>query len=157
MPNIFVKVPKGAFPDAHRTALVRKLNDAAAAAEQIPDDPKKRFFCWVTVDEVAPGSWTCGAIDMTEQILPCLAVIHVPAGVLDDASRAMYVDLVHNAFKLALPATEQRQLTTSVMLHDVIDGSWGGNGSILRLSDFARMSGYAHLQSLVSDTRRAPA
>ncbi len=147
MPNILVKVPKGSFPNQHRA---RQLNDAAAAAEQIPDDPKKRFLCWITVDEVEPGSWTCGAIDMSEQILPCIAVIYVPAGVLDDASRAMYVDLVHAAFKQALPATERRQLATSVILHEVADGSWGGNGTILRLPDLARISGYAHLQSLAT-------
>jgi phenylpyruvate tautomerase PptA (4-oxalocrotonate tautomerase family) len=149
MPNILVKIPKGSFPNEHRTALVRKLNDAAAAAEQIPDAPKKRLFCWVIIDEVESGSWTCGAIDMTGQILPCLAMICLPAGVLDDASRAIYVDLVHEAFKQALPATEKRQLATSVVLHDVTDGAWGVNGTIWRLPRFAQAAGFAHLQSLV--------
>lgn len=152
MPNIFVKIPQDSFPAEHRSMLVRKLNAAAAAAEQIPDDPKKRFLCWVIVDEVGPGSWTCGAIDMTAQLLPCIAMIYLPAGVLDAASRTSYVNLVHEAFKQALPASEKRQLATSVVLHDVADGAWGANGAIWRLPDFAQAAGFAHLQSLVSVT-----
>lgn len=149
MPNILVKIPKGAFPTEHRAVLVKMLNAAAAAAEQIPDDPRKRSMCWVIIDEVEPGSWTCGASDMSAKLLPCLAVIYVPAGVLDGASQAVYVDLVHAAFKQSLPATEQRQLATSVILHDVADGSWGANGAIWRLPDFAQAAGFAHLQALL--------
>lgn len=152
MPNILVKIPKDAFPTEHRAILVQKLNDAAAAAEQIPDDPRKRSMCWVLIDEVAPGAWTCGAIDMSVRLLPCLAVIYVPAGVLDDASQAMYVDLIHAAFKQSLPATEKRQLVTSVILHHVVDGTWGVNDTIWRLPDFAQAAGYAHLQKLASLT-----
>lgn len=128
---------------------MQKLNDAAAAAEQIPDDPRKRSMCWVIIDEVEPGSWTCGASDMSAKLLPCLAVIYVPAGVLDGASQAIYVDLVHAAFKQSLPETEQHQLATSVILHNVADGSWGANGAIWRLPDFAQAAGYAHLQTLL--------
>jgi len=149
MPNILVKIPKGAFPTEHRTALVQKLNDAAAAAEQIPEDPRKRSMCWVILDEVEPGSLSCGAIDMSARLLTCLAVIYVPAGVLDGASQAMYVDLVHAAFKQSLPATEKRQLATSVILQNVADGSWGANGAIWRLPDFAQAAGFAHLQALL--------
>lgn len=152
MPNILVKITKGAFPTEHRAVLVQKLNDAAAIAEQIPDDPRKRSMCWVIIDEVEPGAWTCGASDMSARLLPCLAVIYVPAGVLDDASQAMYVDLVHAAFKQSLPTTEQRQLATSVILHNVVDGTWGVNDTIWRLPNFARAAGYAHLQELVSRT-----
>ena len=152
MPNILVKIPNGAFPTEHRAVLVKMLNAAAAAAEQIPDDPRKRSMCWVIIDEVEPGSWTCGASDMSAKLLPCLAVIYVPAGVLDGASQAVYVDLVHAAFKQSLPATEQRQLATSVILHDVADGSWGANGAIWRLPDFAQAAGFAHLQALLPRT-----
>ncbi|MDP3817025.1 tautomerase [Pseudomonas sp.] len=151
MPNILVKIPQGSFPAEHRATLMRKLNDAAATAEQIPQDQNKRFFCWVVVDEVEPGSLTCGALDMTAQVLPCIAMIYVPAGVVDDAARASYAKLVHEAFVQALPATEKRQLATSVMLHDVIDGTWGANGAIWRLPELAKASGYAHLQALVAD------
>jgi hypothetical protein len=37
-------------------------------------------------------------------------------------------------------------LLTSIMLHDVADGTWGANGTIWRLSDIAAAAGYAHLQ-----------
>jgi phenylpyruvate tautomerase PptA (4-oxalocrotonate tautomerase family) len=152
MPNILVKIPKGVFPTEHRAVLVQKLNDAAATAEQIPDDPRKRSMCWVIIDEVESSSWTCGPTDMSGRILPCIALIYIPAGVLDDASQAVYVNLVHEAFKQSLPATEKRQLATSVILHHVIDGTWGVNGTIWRLPNFAQAAGYAHLQELVSLT-----
>lgn len=148
MPNILVKLPKDSFPAQHREALVRLLNHAAASAEQIPDDAKKRFLCWVVVDEVAPGFWTCGGIDVTAQVLPCIAMLYVPAGVLDAATRARYVSLVHDAFRQALPATDQRRLATSVIVHDVAEGTWGANGAIWRLPDFVDEVGFAHLKSL---------
>ena len=88
-------------------------------------------------------------IDMSARLLTCLAVIYVPTGVLDAASQAMYVDLVHAAFKQSLPASEKRQLATSVILQNVADGSWGANGAIWRLPDFAQAAGFAHLQALL--------
>jgi phenylpyruvate tautomerase PptA (4-oxalocrotonate tautomerase family) len=148
LPNILVKLPKDSFPAQHREALVRLLSHAAASAEQIPDEPKKRSLCWVVVDEVAPGFWMCGGIDVTAQVLPCIAMIYVPAGVLDAAGRARFVKLVDDAFRQALPATDQRRLATSVIVHDVVEGTWGANGAIWRLPDFVDAVGFAHLKPL---------
>ena len=150
MPNILVKIPHGAFPDAYRSTLVRKLNDAAATAEQIPDEPGKRMLCWVVIDEQPAGAWTCGAIDMSARLLPCLVVVHVPAGVLDGAARAVFVALIHQAFKQALPNGEQRQLATSVIINEVVEGNWGANGKIVRLPELTQVAGYMHLQSLLA-------
>ena len=150
MPNILIKVPKGAFPGDARMNLLRHITDAAATAEQIPADPKKRFTSWVVIDETEAGMWACGGFDMSLQVLPCIAVVYVPDGVLDEPSRALYVKLVHDAFKQALPANEQRQLATSVILHDVADGAWGGNGVIWKLTDLVKAAGYAHLQHLTA-------
>jgi phenylpyruvate tautomerase PptA (4-oxalocrotonate tautomerase family) len=149
MPNIVVHVPQGAYPGNARSALMQNINHAAASAEQMPNDPKKRFLCWVLIHEVAAGAWTCGALDMTQQVLPCFAVVHLPAGVLDDGARADYVRSMHDAFKRALPPDDTRQLMTSVVLHDVTDGTWGANGQLWRLPDFAQAAGYVHLQHLV--------
>lgn len=152
MPNILVKVPKGAFPgDAHAN-LVRHIVDAAATAEQMPADPKKRFLCWVLLEETEAGMWTCGGIDLSSQVLTCFALVHVPGGVLDESSRATYVKLMHDAFKQALPAGDQRQLASSVILHDVADGTWGGNGAILTLPGLTKAAGYSHLQHLIAAT-----
>ena len=150
VPNILVKVPKGSFPDDARMNLLSRITDAAAAAEQIPSDPKKRFTSWVVIDEIETGMWACGGIDMSSQVLPCIVVVYVPAGVLDAPSRAMYVKLMHDAFKQALPVSEKRQLVTSVILHDVADGTWGGNGAIWTLPDLIKAAGYAHLQHLAA-------
>lgn len=147
MPNILIKIPSGVFPADRRAVLVKKINEAAAAAEQIPDDPKKRFLCWVLVDELDSGAWTCGAADVTSQVLPCMALIYVPTGVLDNVTRAQYVNLVHNAFKQALPENDKRQLLTSVILHEVRDGTWGVNGAVWQLTDFAKAIGFAQLQA----------
>jgi phenylpyruvate tautomerase PptA (4-oxalocrotonate tautomerase family) len=149
MPNIVVYIPKGSFPSEARSALAGRITEAAARVEQIPDDPRKRIVCWVLVQEVEPGAWTCGGADVTAQLLPCVAMVHVPAGVLDDASRALYVQAVHDAFKQSLAADEKRRLASSVMLQEVPDGTWGANGVIWRLPDLAKASGYAHLQHLV--------
>lgn len=149
MPNILVHIPKGAFPGAARAALARRIDDAAAAAEQIPAEPRKRLLCWVLIDEIDAGAWTCGGADVTARMLPCVAIVYVPAGVLDDASRAAYVQALHDAFEQSRPAGDEHPLASSVMLHEVADGTWGANGAVWRLPDFAKAAGYAHLQHLV--------
>jgi phenylpyruvate tautomerase PptA (4-oxalocrotonate tautomerase family) len=150
MPNIVLKIPSNSFPGAQRAALVQGINEAAATAERIPADPRKRFLCWVMIDEIEPGNWTCGGADVTGQFLPCMAVVHVPNGVLDDAARATYTRLLQVAFQNALPADEKRQLLTSVVFNAVEDGAWGVGGAVWRLPDFARAAGFAHLQHLVA-------
>jgi phenylpyruvate tautomerase PptA (4-oxalocrotonate tautomerase family) len=150
MPNILVKVPQGAFTAEQRQTLAQKINEAAATAEQMPDDMQKRFVNWIMVDEVAQGMFTCGGLDMTKQVLPCSAMVYLPAGVLDGASRASYVKAMHAAFAATLDSSEKRQLATSVILHEVPEGQWGANGMIWRLPDFAKAAGYAHLQALVA-------
>lgn len=149
MPNIVLKIPKHAFPGGHCAALVQGINEAAAAAERIPTDPRKRFLCWVLVDEIEAGNWTCGGADVSSQFLPCMAVVHVPDGVLDDAARAIYTRLMHAAFQNALHADEKRQLLTSIVFNAVEDGSWGVGSVVWRLPDFARAAGFEHLQHLL--------
>lgn len=147
MPNIVIQIPSGVFSVDCRSELVGKINEAAAIAEQIPNDPKKRFLCWVLIEEVPAGAWTCGTVAAMPQLVPCIARIDVPAGVLDDDSRAQYVRLVHNAFRQALPEGDKRQVITSVLLNEVADGTWGVNGAVWRLEDFAKAAGFAHLQT----------
>jgi phenylpyruvate tautomerase PptA (4-oxalocrotonate tautomerase family) len=148
MPNIQLKIPQGAFPGDARTALLRNIIDAAATAENIPDDPRKRALCWVAVEETPAGTWVCGSPDMSARLLPCFAVVYVPAGVLTAAARAYYMQLLHAAFQQALPAGESRRLVTSIVLHDVADGHWGVDGALWKLPDFVRAAGYGHLQTL---------
>lgn len=150
MPNILVKVPKGVFPQEARERLCQLITDAAARSEQIPADLTMRATTWIALDEVEPGMLTCAGVDMTARLLPCIAVVYVPQGVIDTSTRATYARNMHDAFVNALPANESRQLITSVMLHDVIDGTWGVNGEIWTLPTLAKAAGYAHLQHLVS-------
>jgi phenylpyruvate tautomerase PptA (4-oxalocrotonate tautomerase family) len=150
MPNIFVHIPKNSFPGEARSTLVRRINEAAAQAEQIPNDPRKRALCWVLIDEIDSGAWTCGGNDLSAQLLTCVAMVYLPVGVLDDSTRALYVKAFHEAFKQSVPLQDQRQLVTSVVLHEVIEGRWGANGEVWRLANFAKAAGFAHLQHLVS-------
>lgn len=153
MPNIHIRIPKGSYPGAARADLVRRINDAAANAEQISAEPRKRMLCWVLIDEFDDGAWTCGGTDMTAQLLPCIATVYVPAGVLNDAARAQYVQELHEAFKQSSAAEDARQVASSVVLQEVTDGSWGVNGAIWRLPQFAKAAGFAHLQQLLSSVQ----
>jgi phenylpyruvate tautomerase PptA (4-oxalocrotonate tautomerase family) len=148
MPNIIVKVPANTFNAEAKASLVKAINAAAAECERIPADPKKRFLCWVMIEEVAAGHWTCGGHDMSQMVVPVLAIVNLPAGVLDDASRARYVSLMHKAIGDALPG-EKRQVATSCIMNEVADGMWGASGNIWRLPQFAAAAGYEHLQHLV--------
>ena len=149
MPNIILKIPRDSFSPDARSALVQKVNEAAAAAERIPADSMKRSLCWVVVEEVEQGLWTCGAADVTAKVLPCIAIVHVPDGVLDATTRSSYVQAIHSAFKDAMSPEDRRALATSVILHEVADGAWGVNGAIWSLPTFARVAGFEHLQHLV--------
>jgi len=149
MPNILVKIPKGLFTGDTKARLVAGLNRAAAQAERIPDDPRRRALCWVIVEEVEAGNWTCGGRDVSAAVIPIFVMVHVPSGVLDQASRALYVKLIDLAFRDALPASEKRKIATSVILNDVADGVWGAGGEIWHLPTFAARAGFEHLQHLV--------
>lgn len=152
MPNIFVRVPKGAFPVEARQRLVRNINDAAGAAEQMPNDPKMRSLTWIVIEEIESGMWTCGGVDVSTKALTCSAIVHVPAGVLNAPARALYIKLMYEAFKQSLPDGEQRQLLTSIILQDVAEGTWGGNDTVWTLPKLAQAAGYAHLQHLTRDS-----
>jgi phenylpyruvate tautomerase PptA (4-oxalocrotonate tautomerase family) len=149
MPNIIITLPNGSYPGSARAELVQRINEAAAKAEQIAANPRARMLCWVAVNELAVGQLTCGGQDISAQVLPCIVTAYVPAGVLGAESRKLYVQLVQEAFAQAKPAEDKRMVMTSVMLHDVPDGQWGGNGTIWHLSDIAKTAGYEHLQHLV--------
>ncbi|MES2126241.1 MAG: tautomerase [Pseudomonadota bacterium] len=148
MPNIFVTLPAGALDAAGKQQLVERINAAAWHAEQIPDDAKQRFLCWVVIDETAPGNWTCGGQDVSARFVPVLVQVNVPAGVLDAGARAGYTDGIQ-AGLLAVLGKERRRLVTSVIFNEVPDGQWAVNGALWRLPDFAAGAGYRHLQHLV--------
>ncbi|MGM3277468.1 tautomerase family protein [Ralstonia sp. 24A2] len=150
MPNILIKIPADTFGGAARAELARRITHAAVQAEQIADDPRSRATTWVVIEDVPAGAWWCGGADLSAQIVPCMAIAHVPAGVLDAGARAVFVQCMHEAFAQALPASDGRRTVTSVMLHDVADGTWGVNGALWGLADFIRAAGYAHLQHRVA-------
>jgi phenylpyruvate tautomerase PptA (4-oxalocrotonate tautomerase family) len=146
MPNILIKVPKNVFPLESSKELIRQVNEVAGDVEKMPKHPKQRFLNWVVLEEIESAMFTCGGVDVTSQVVPCIAIVFVPLGVLDDALRKNYVADLHAAFQANLPVGDKRVLATSIILNEVADGTWGANGNLWRLGDFAKAAGYGHLQ-----------
>ncbi len=150
MPNIIVKIPEGAFDEAGRAALGKGIHAAAKAVENWGDDPRQEALTWVLVEEVKPGCLFAGGIYQTLRIIPVIVFFYLPAGVIDQAGRVEAIKRVHQAIAAAKSASDPRQVATSIMIWEVADGTWGGNGQLWRLPDFAHAAGYKHLQHLVS-------
>ena len=149
MPNIIVKVPEGAFDAAARAALGRGIHAAAKAVEGWGDDPRQEALTWVLVEEVKSGGLFVGGADQSSRVIPVIVFFYPPAGVVDAAGRAEAVKRIHQAVAAAKPAADPRPVATSIIVRDVADGTWGANGQLWHLPDFARAAGYRHLQHLV--------
>lgn len=150
MPYITVKVPSGVLGGEAKSALVKGICAAAAECEQVPDDPKMRALCVVTIEEKAASTVTFGGNDLSQMLVSFDAAVNIPKGVLDDSSRARFVELLHKAAVDALPA-EKRRITSSFVINEIEDGMWGVRGFLWKLPDFAAASGYRHLQHLVAN------
>lgn len=148
MPFITVKVPAGVLDEAAKATLTNGICAAAAECEQVPDDPKMRALCVVSIEETGAGNRTFGGRDLSQMLVPLDATVNIPKGVLDDRSRARFVELLHQAVMSALP-DEKRRITSSFIINEIEDGMWGVSGSLWKLPDFAAASGYRHLQHLV--------
>lgn len=144
MPNILIKVPTGAFNGYQRSRLLQSVSEAAIANERMGGTPRQQSLCWVLIEEVHSSDWLCGGMDIHAQAVPCIVIVHVPAGVLDEQMRREYVKDLHQAIARA-QADEERVLMTSIQLVDVADGTWGANGNLWHLDDFTRAAGYEHL------------
>lgn len=149
MPNILIKVPQGSFTSGQRALLCEEITNVAVAVEQIGNDPRQRSLCWTLIDEVASGSWTCGAVDVSAQVIPCIVQVKVPEGVLNEAMRSDYVQRLHQAVSRSRVTGDERVIMTSIILDEVKDGFWAANGAIWHLADFIQAAGYRHLQGQV--------
>jgi len=147
MPNITVKIPEGLFS---LSKLAQGLTTASKTVEQIGDDPRHLFTSWVSIEEVKADSMFAAGDPALGLLIPAVVQFHYPAGVLDDAARALAAKLFHAAVVDARIAPDARNVHTSLIMSEVPDGSWGVSGAISRLPDFARTAGYKHLQHLVS-------
>ncbi|MEE9098992.1 tautomerase family protein [Pseudomonas nitroreducens] len=145
MPNILIKVPTGAFSEPQRERLLKRVSDAAIAHERIGSDPRQRSLCWVLIEEVPAADWLCGGANVHAQAIPCIVMVKVPAGVLDEQMRKEYVLGLHQAIEQCAGPDDGRMLMTSIQLTDIADGTWGANGCLWRLADFTRAAGYGHL------------
>jgi phenylpyruvate tautomerase PptA (4-oxalocrotonate tautomerase family) len=149
MPNILIKIPEGAFDAAGRTKLGHAVHAAAKAVEGWGDSPLQEALTWVLVEEVPAGNLFVGGADLSVRYIPVIVFFYAPAGVIDAEGRAKAVELINTAVHAAKRAGDERMALTSIMIWAVADGTWGANGQIWRLPDFARAAGYKHLQHLV--------
>lgn len=149
MPNIVVKAPEGAFDAAGCDRLAKGITAVAKTVEQIGDDPRQEFTTWVVIEEVKAGHFFAGGNDPVSRVLPVIVFFYAPAGVIDEAGRVEAVRLVQEVVSAAKPASDPRPVMTSVIMAEVADGTWGVNGGLWRLPDFARVAGYKRLQHLV--------
>lgn len=143
VPNIIAKVPEGAFDAA---LLARGLTAAAKTVEQIGDHPRQEFTIWVVIEEVKAGFFFAGGDSPLSLALPAIVFVHLPAGVIDEAGRAEAVRLVQAAVAGAKSDADPRPAMTSVIVSEVTDGTWGVNGALWRLGEFAKAAGYKHFQ-----------
>jgi phenylpyruvate tautomerase PptA (4-oxalocrotonate tautomerase family) len=150
MPIIVVKVPEGAFDAAGCDRLGMGITAAAKTVEQIGDDPRQEFTTWVVIEEVKAGHFFAGGNDPVSRVLPVIVFFHAPAGVVDEAGRVKAVRLIQEAVAAAKSPADSRPVMTSVMVSDVADGTWGANGALWRLPDFAKAAGYKHLTHLAA-------
>jgi phenylpyruvate tautomerase PptA (4-oxalocrotonate tautomerase family) len=150
MPNIILKTPRGAFTRAARDSLAQAVTEVARVVEQGGDAPTQAALTWVLIEEYEPGAFYAGGHDPLSRIIPVVVFFHYPQGVLDDAARAEAVRALQYVISAAKASDDPRQVMTSVIMSEVPDGTWGGNGGVWRLPDLARVAGYKHLQHLVA-------
>lgn len=147
MPNIIVKSPQGILTQEIKSALAKKLTQAASDAEQIGADPRHQFLTWVAFEEWAEGSVFAGGMDPMSQVVPLMVFIYPPEGVLDQDAQAEYGSSIHAA--LTETVAGKIPVASSVIFSPVSDGDWCANGQVWKLPDIARAAGFKHLQHLV--------
>ena len=145
MPQITIKLPAPIIDPDLRRRLAQGVTDVAVAVESIPDRPETRFFCWVIVEAVEPGTWTCGGLQ-PDHVVPCYATVLVPEGVLTPDLRRRYVEQLDKAIRCSLGKEFAQRVATSIVIQDVADGTWGANGAVMNLTDFVAKVGFEHLQ-----------
>src|SRR5260370_471722 len=89
MPFITVKVPAGVLGDEAKVVLTNGICAAAAECEQVPDDPKMRALCVVTIEEISTGNRTYCGRDLS-QMLVSLDALAVRESTLLDVTKRVY-------------------------------------------------------------------
>ena len=100
----------------------------ALSVEQIGNDPRQRSLCWTLVEEVAPGAWTCGGVDVSAQAIPCIVQVckiwrsrrhskrqpfALPRFTTGQGSSSLLFDQI-----TGLPALIEKRLLGTIQTHD---------------------------------------
>jgi phenylpyruvate tautomerase PptA (4-oxalocrotonate tautomerase family) len=136
MPMLDVYIPDGALTTEVEDRLVARLTDLLLAHEGVkPDNPRARALAWVWVHRPAKVFVAGAPADRPRYKL----VPQVPEGQYDDQRRAA---MVADATAAVLDAEEQMGRSRDpsmiwIFPTEIPDGTWAGDGQILRLSDIA--------------------
>lgn len=83
----------------------------------------------VMIEKVTVGDWSFGGAHLPDVLMSFVASVVLAKGILDDRSRARFVDLAHKAVNDSPPG-EKRRITTSFLINEIEDRMWGVNGSL---------------------------
>ena len=149
MPYIAITVQHRDFEPAAIDAMGRAAARAAADAEEIPDDPLRRANTVVQIIEAPAGQlYSAAGGDAPRAVRIVIAEVFVCEGVLDAAHRARCIRGIHAAIRDAGAVSGARggiPVRTSIIVNDVTNGTWGIDGELQFLPDFAARAGYRHL------------
>ncbi|MEV4319641.1 tautomerase family protein [Actinocrispum sp. NPDC049592] len=142
MPLITIRATPGAFTAESKARLVEAITNAACEAESLPAANRVRtIVIWEDLTDVYLGA------QPAQELARLLLLDFVASdGVLDPVRREAFAHDVHWA-ALGEPA-DDRPVKTSVLFHDVPEGRWGRDGTIMRLPAMAAAAGFEHLKGL---------
>ena len=150
MPLNHVTLTPDAVDPVGRLALVAAITDAAGRAESVPDTPEGRRRSVVVVHDQPSGTVFWGGEPYESHIRAVFVDFVCSAGVLDGARKERFAAELQAAANATTRAGDPRPIITSVIFHEVPEGSWGREGGIRRLPDMARAAGFTHLRSIVA-------
>ena len=110
MPIVRVQVPAGLFNREITEYLIGEVNEAAAAAEQMPADPEKRLGLIVLWEELPAGAIRSNAVDPVGLAAPVFVWLFPPAGVLVDNHAARFVAQVQKPLQYRRHRAAHRHL-----------------------------------------------
>ncbi len=137
MPMIEMTCPEQSLSKSAQDKLMRELTDRLLHWEGAPvDNAVAQSISWAFVYEQPRSHFYVGGQPITEDHYR--VKITVPDGVLDDERKA---GLVADATELVgkYAGEGHNSYRTWVLIREIRDGSWGGDGQILRRRDIVKL------------------
>lgn len=131
VPLIDVTYPEGALEADARSTMV-ELTTKLLRAERAPDTEFFRNITWVYLHELPAHGINAGGEPVGEPVFR--VDVTTPQGALNDKRRAEFVDEATRAVSEAAGLGEADGLRIWVLLHEVVEGSWGAAGNVIQFA-----------------------